>query len=167
METQQMERQSTVRRIISGGQTGVDRGGLDAAMEFGLQHGGWCPAGRRAEDGRIPRRYRLKSTRSPQYKVRTQQNVIDSDGTLILFRHELSGGTLLTRQFCTQHQKPCWQVDLTTVTGEGVKRIVSDVVAWIAEHNIRTLNVAGPRESQNQGIAIHAKVFLLQVLEAV
>lgn len=158
---------SPVRRIVSGGQTGVDRGGLDAAMELGLQHGGWCPAGRRSEDGPIPRRYRLKSTRSADYKVRTEQNVIDSDGTLILFRRQLSGGTLLTSQYCENHDKPRWHVDLAEVTDEDhVKLAVSGVVEWLVDNNVQVLNIAGPRESQNQGICLDTKAFLLQVFES-
>jgi hypothetical protein len=73
-------------KIISGGQTGVDRAALDAAIELGIPHGGHCPRGRRAEDGRIPDRYQLTETDSAQYRVRTERNVLDADATLILCR---------------------------------------------------------------------------------
>jgi hypothetical protein len=76
---------STLEKIISGGQTGVDRGALDAALEASFPCGGWCPKGRKAEDGPIPARYPLKEMDGPAYRLRTERNVRDSDGTLILF----------------------------------------------------------------------------------
>jgi len=82
--------------IISGGQTGVDRGALDAAARLGIAHGGWCPRGRRAEDGEIPERYRLRETPSRRYAQRTAWNVRDSDATLVLIEGDLAGGTALT-----------------------------------------------------------------------
>src|SRR5688572_12994856 len=95
-------RKSSVQRIVSGGQTGVDRGALDAAIALGIEHGGWCPRGRLAEDGQIPRRYQLTETKTSKYRERTERNVLDSDGTLILFRALLSGGTELTRRLAVQ-----------------------------------------------------------------
>lgn len=95
-----------VKRIVSGGQTGVDRGALDAAIFLGIAHGGWCPQGRLAEDGTIPPRYELTETNSSKYPIRTQQNVIDSDGTLILYAGELQGGTSLTLRFARERNKP-------------------------------------------------------------
>ena len=156
----------TVRRIISGGQTGVDRGGLDAAIALGLQHGGWCPLGRRAEDGRIPDYYRLDPTESADYAVRTERNVIDSDGTLILCRGALSGGTMLTRDFAARQDKPFHVVDLFEFDDETVESAVAAVARWIVDHQIRVLNVAGPRESQNRGVALAAKTFLLRLFDA-
>ena len=93
-------------KIISGGQTGVDRGALDAAIALGVPHGGWCPHGRLAEDGIIPARYQLRQTDSPEYHVRTEKNVQDSDATLILYRGEMKGGTKLTWQLAERHAKP-------------------------------------------------------------
>lgn len=152
------ESRPLVQRLVSGGQTGVDRAALDVALRLGLDHGGWCPRGRLAEDGVIPARYRLGETRSRQYRVRTERNVMDSDGTLILYRGPLKGGTLLTRRLAVQYGKPCLLVDL------GRAASVDDVVAWLVERQIRTLNVAGPRESTAPGIAAAAEAFLLELL---
>jgi hypothetical protein len=147
-----------VRKIISGGQTGVDRGALDAAMELGLEHGGWCPLGRIAEDGFIPTRYALRQTGLAQYSVRTQRNLLDADGTLILYRRELSGGTELTRQLCRRHRRPYCLVDLERPYD------LSAIRDWLAQERIAILNVAGPRESTAPGIAQAAKEFLRQLL---
>ena len=141
------------KRIVSGGQTGVDRAVLDVALELGIPHGGWCPRGRLAEDGAIPRRYELTETESSEYAVRTEKNVLDSDGTLIFCRDETSGGTELTRRLAFQHGKPCLVVDLNRPLP------ADDVRRWITENRIGTLNVAGPRESQNRGISAQARQF--------
>lgn len=147
-------------KIVSGGQTGVDRGALDAAIELGIPHGGWCPHGRLAEDGTIPARYRLSETDSPEYPVRTEQNVLDSDATLILYRGWLSGGTELTLRLAEKHEKPCLVVDLDDPPQLDAAR------RWIAETGPGTLNVAGPRESQSPGIAARAIEFLKILLAA-
>jgi hypothetical protein len=145
-------------KIISGGQTGVDRGALDAAIELGLAHGGWCPLGRRAEDGKIPPRYQLSQTDSATYRARTERNVIDSDATLILAHKALRGGTKLTARLAALHGKPCMVVDLDAAHDiEGIRR-------WLAEHRVATLNVAGPRESQQPGIAEEARRFMIALL---
>ena len=145
-------------KIVSGGQTGVDRGALDAAIELGIPHGGWCPQGRLAEDGRIPARYQLAETGSPEYPLRTEQNVLDSDATLILYRGQLSGGTELTFRLAEKHRKPCLVVELDDPpTLDAVRR-------WIAESRAQTLNVAGPRESQSPGIAARSSEFLKKLL---
>jgi len=141
-------------KIVSGGQTGVDRGALDAAIALGIPHGGWCPRGRLAEDGAIPSCYRLAETDSPEYRVRTEQNVLDSDATLILHRGPLAGGTELTRQLAERHGRPCLVVDLDgSLEPEEIRR-------WIAEEQVRMLNVAGPRESQCPGISAGTMQFL-------
>lgn len=149
--------QSSIHRIVSGGQTGVDRGALDAAIESGIDHGGWCPRGRQAEDGRIPDRYRMKETDSKEYWVRTERNVIDSDGTLILYRGQLRGGTLFTFRMTQKHQKPNLVVDLRDGPDPDVVR------RWLDEHQVRVVNVAGPRESSCPGIAHQAQTFLRRV----
>lgn len=146
-----------VRRIVSGGQTGVDRGALDAALQLKLPHGGWCPRGRLAEDGTIPKRYRLKETNSENYKIRTELNVVDSDGTLILYRTELTGGTELTYRFAIKHGKPFLLVDLDQNPDPHLVR------KWIESGEIRVMNVAGPRESTSAGIARAACNFVLSV----
>jgi hypothetical protein len=152
-------RRSTARpsRIISGGQTGVDRGALDAAIELGIAHGGWCPRGRLAEDDTIPSRYRLTETDSPEYHVRTRRNVLDSDATLILYRGEIKGGTALTQELAERHEKPCLAVDLSAPPDlEAIRR-------WIADSGAETLNVAGPRESQSPGISSQAAELIRQL----
>jgi predicted Rossmann fold nucleotide-binding protein DprA/Smf involved in DNA uptake len=98
-------------KIVSGGQTGVDRGALDAALERGFACGGWCPCGRRAEDGRIPMRYPLRKLDSGKYLDRTHRNVADADGTLIQSRGTLTGGTNATAQFARKIGKPLLAID--------------------------------------------------------
>ena len=132
-------------RVVSGGQTGADRAALDVALEGGLAAGGWCPAGRRAEDGPIDPRYPLDETRSEDYAERTDWNVRDSDGTLIVARPPLSGGTALTERLAQSRRKPC------LVVHPDEPEAVERMRAWIAKHAIRTLNVAGPRESSGTG----------------
>jgi len=138
-------------RIVSGGQTGVDRGALDAAIALGIPHGGWCPLGRLAEDGTIPARYLLTETDSPEYHVRTEKNVLESDATLILYRGELKGGTKLTRHLAERHAKPCLALDLDHPID------LDEIRRWLLQAEVATLNVAGPRESQSPGISALAE----------
>lgn len=137
-------------KIVSGGQSGVDRGALDAAIALGIPHGGWCPRGRLAEDGTIPSCYELAETGSPEYYVRTERNVLDSDATLILYRGELKGGTALTQDLAERHGKPCLVVDLDHPPDLAVIR------RWLVASHADTLNVAGPRESQSPGVSARA-----------
>ncbi|MBF0368310.1 MAG: putative molybdenum carrier protein [Magnetococcales bacterium] len=143
-----------VGKIISGGQTGVDRAALDFALESGIPCGGWCPRGRRAEDGPIPEAYPLKETPAPVYPQRTAWNVRDSDGTLILTRGGLSGGTALTEKKAKAIGMPHWIVDM-----DGEADIVG-TRAWLRQNRVEVLNVAGPRESENLGIHDQALAFL-------
>ncbi len=145
-------------KIVSGGQTGVDRGALDAAIALRIPHGGWCPRGRLAEDGTIPDRYGLTETESPQYAVRTERNVLDSDATLILCRGQPVGGTLLTLQLAQRHGRAHLVVDLV-----GLPNLVA-IRRWLAEVRPAVLNLAGPRESQCPGIGREAKELLLRIL---
>lgn len=134
-------------KIISGGQTGVDRAALDAAMAAGIEIGGWCPSGRRAEDGVIDDRYPLAETSKRDYRQRTEWNVRDSEGTLILYWGELQNGTLATAKFARDtHRRPLLMVNLL----EPVEP--EQVLVWITRNNITTLNIAGPRESSRRGI---------------
>ena len=146
-------------RIISGGQTGVDRAALDAAQELGLEAGGWCPRGRRAEDGMIPERYPLQETGSWKYPVRTRKNVLNSDGTLILIQGAPQGGTALTISLAEKLGRPYRIVDLILEPSRkpGIR-------VWGMQNRIRILNVAGPRESEAPGIYDRALQFLLQLL---
>jgi hypothetical protein len=147
-------------KIISGGQTGVDRAALDAALELGLPTGGWCPQGRRAEDGPLEARYPLKETDSRNYAVRTEKNILDSDGTLILTRGNPKGGTALTKKLAKVHQKPFMMIDLSA--GKNFR----PVLEWGYTYQIKTLNVAGPRESEAPGIHHEAGSFLKKILQS-
>lgn len=147
-------------RIVSGGQTGVDRAALDAALEAGIQAGGWCPAGRLAEDGTIPERYPLRENDSPAYASRTERNVVDSDGTLVLNVGELADGTALTAEFAREHGKPLLVVQLDLSGDPG------SAVAWIRENDIRVLNVAGPRESKRPGVYGFGLSFMRRLLRS-
>lgn len=138
-----------VKRIISGGQTGADRGGLDAAIDLGIPHGGWCPKGRRAEDGAIPRKYRLRETESPAYAARTEQNVLAGHGTVVFTFGPPQGGSALTIKLARRHRKPVVHIDLAKESpGDAVKRLR----AWIEDNGVSILNVAGSRESNAAGM---------------
>jgi Circularly permutated YpsA SLOG family len=145
-------------KIISGGQTGVDRAALDVAIELGISHGGWCPRGRLAEDGVIPPHYGLTEHPSPSDDDRTRQNVADADGTLILCLGQPRGGTKLTRDEARRRRKPCLVVSL------GEEPDVAAARRWLAENRIGVLNVAGPRDSQSPGIGPQAAEYLLALL---
>ena len=136
-----------IQKIVSGGQTGVDRAGLDVAIQLGISHGGWCPRGRRAEDGRIPERYELAETDATDYSVRTEKNVADSDGTLIFFWQRLSGGTKLTTKLAKKYGRPLLEIDLSETPHEPAGSVCQRFKDWIAENQIQILNIAGPRES--------------------
>jgi len=135
-------------KIISGGQTGVDRAALDAALAKGIPCGGFCPAGRRAEDGPIPTRYPLRELVSKQYSHRTLRNVKESDGTLVVYREELSGGTALAVRCCFSRRRPFLLIDAREVSAA---RAAERTQEFIERHGIKTLNVAGPRASQWSG----------------
>lgn len=138
-----------VSKIISGGQTGADRAALDTALELGIPHGGWVPRGRIAEDGRISDEYDLKEMPSEAYDERTEKNVLSSDGTLVLHRGALRGGSQLTLELAVSHGRPCLDVDLQGVNSFEAARRINH---WIADQGIRILNVAGPRASQDPEI---------------
>ena len=130
--------------VVSGGQTGVDRGALDAALSLGVPCGGWCPAGRAAEDGVIPARYPVMALPDAGYDARTVKNVEDSDGTLIIAFGRASGGTARTIDVCRKLARPHLLVDATTVI---LEEAVCRAVRFVREEDIRRLNVAGPRAS--------------------
>lgn len=144
------------QKIVSGGQTGVDRAGLELALAMGIEHGGWCPRGRLAEDGEVPGHYLLTETDSSDYKVRTRQNVVDSDATLILYEGQLSGGTSLTRRFAREHHRPCLCVRI----GD---KAAAEIAAWLNEVKPNMLNIAGPRDSSSPGIEARALDVLLSL----
>jgi hypothetical protein len=147
-----------ITTIVSGGQTGVDRAALDVALEMGMCCGGWCPKGRRAEDGTIGPLYPLRETATAAYEERTERNVLDSDGTLVLRGEQLSPGTEFTIELAARHGKPCLVLDLfDNPDAAGVRR-------WAGANDVRILNVAGPRASQSPGIYERAKAFLGELL---
>lgn len=136
----------SLEKVVSGGQTGVDRAALDAAIALHIPHGGYCTKGRRAEDGYITFRYHLTELDDLKYEVRTERNVMESDGTLIIADERLTGGTLLTSKLCAERKKP-----LLKITSAGPEDPES-FHQWLSDSGISTLNVAGPRESRTPGI---------------
>jgi putative molybdenum carrier protein len=132
-------------KIISGGQTGVDRAALDVALKHGIEGGGWCPTGRVDEFGKIPDRYPVKELESGGFTERTQQNVKDSDGTVIIYPGKLTGGTEQTAQFCIGQQRPHLLVDASRLSGEDAARLIGE---FVLKNKIDILNVAGPRQSE-------------------
>lgn len=133
-------------KIISGGQTGADRAALDAAIELGLSHGGWVPAGRWAEDGPLPQCYNLQETGSREPAARTELNVCDADATLIFSHGALSGGSALTLSLARRYGKPVLHLDLLL---QSEAAAVAEITAWCNEIRPDTLNVAGPRASND------------------
>jgi len=152
-------------RIVSGGQTGVDRAALDAAIELDIEHGGWCPRGRRAEDGVLSNRYNLRETDSKKYQVRTEKNVLDSDGTLLLYCNEITGGTKLTQSLARRHGKPCYAVDLEArpcPKQTAIEMALLEMAKFkLLENDTAVVNIAGPRESTSPGVYLKAKLFVL------
>jgi hypothetical protein len=150
--------------LISGGQTGADRAALDFAIARGIPHGGWCPRGRLAEDGPLTANYNLRETTSRKYAQRTEWNVRDSDATVIFsLVPEITGGTRLTLACALQLKKPVLHLypQCAGATGD-VSTLASMLLRFIAEHEVRTLNIAGPRATQSPQI----ERFVSAVLEA-
>jgi len=138
-----------VKKIISGGQTGADRAALDAAIKLGVDHGGWIPKGRLTESGPLPPEYKLKETLSTGYTERTEKNVLDGDGTLIISRGPLTGGSDYTREMAIKHGRPWLHVDLNRTAAFQAAVAIND---WISGKGIEILNVAGPRASKDPTI---------------
>jgi len=148
--------------VVTGGQTGVDRAALDTALELLLPVRGWCPKGRLAEDGTIPALYPMQETPSTDVALRTEWNIRDSDGTLILSYGSLQGGTLLTAQLADQYKRPSLVLDALAFSQKDVIRFRR----WMQTNRIRILNIAGPRESANPGVIYsRAREILKQLLE--
>lgn len=146
-----------IKKIISGGQTGADQAGLDAAIELEIPRGGWIPKGRKTEEGPMPAKYKLKEMKTTSYPKRTEKNILDSDGTVIFTFGKLTGGSELTRKLAKTHGFPCLHVHLNKVSaGEGAEL----VRLWIENHKIKVLNVAGSRTSKAPGIYEAAKKIL-------
>jgi hypothetical protein len=132
-------------RIISGGQTGVDRAALDAALKHKIECGGWCPSGRIDEFGEIPAHYPLKEMTDGSFAVRTRQNVKDSDGTALIYSGELRGGTAYTLENCEELSRPHLLIDARKISTEKAAQLIND---FVRKKKIETLNVAGPRQSE-------------------
>jgi hypothetical protein len=132
-------------KIISGGQTGVDRAALDAVLRHGIESGGWCPTGRLDEFGRIPDCYPLKELENGGFTERTLQNVKDSDGTVIIYPGKLSGGSEQTLHFCVDQRRPHEVIDASNVSTEKAAQLIAE---FVRENKIDILNVAGPRASE-------------------
>jgi len=148
-----------IEKIVSGGQTGVDRAALDAAMEQGIACGGWCPAGRHADDGRIPDRYPLQETVDMDHTVRTENNVRDSDGTLMFYRGSLQGGTAYAVLMARHLKRPVMAVDLDEPVS------VNAIARWIHDNRIRVLHIGGQREGSSPGIYRTAHRLIEEILE--
>lgn len=136
-------------KVISGGQTGVDRAALDWAYKNGIPHGGWCPKGRLAVDGPISPKYQLQETASAGYRQRTKLNVANSDATLIFNVGELDGGTLQTVRFTETLKKPSLVIQFDQASNEMAANVV---INWLRQHHFCTVNMAGPREEKRPGI---------------
>ncbi|MFO7842437.1 MAG: putative molybdenum carrier protein [Bacteroidales bacterium] len=136
-------------KIVSGGQTGVDRGALDFALDYGYPSGGYCPKNRKSENGKIPEKYPLIELESKEYIDRTKKNVITTDGTLIIKdNHSLGKGTMNTIGYCKKYKRPCFIAN-TIMQHENR----SSFLLWLKTNKIQVLNVAGNRESKSPGIA--------------
>jgi len=147
-------------KIISGGQTGADRAALDAAMELGIPYGGWLPRGRKAEDGFVPKRYRLQEMASPKYRDRTRKNILESDATLIISFGPLTGGSALTEALAIRHDRPCLHLDMEHITHG---QAIAALELWLKKFAVSTLNVAGPRASGEPRIYDTVKELLLTI----
>ena len=149
-----------IRKIISGGQTGADQAALDAAIKLGIPHGGWIPKGRLTENGPLPDKYKLAEMPGTAYVLRTEQNVIDSDGTLIISHGKLSDGSDYTRKMAIKHHRPWLHIDLNKTPAFKAATLIC---SWIGENAIEILNVAGPRASKDDQIY----TAVLKIIESV
>ena len=153
-----------IKKVISGGQTGADMGGLFGAYKVpGIETGGWAPKGFLTEAGPKPilgTRYKLKETKSPTYPPRTKRNVLNSDGTLWFGRNDTPGARL-TFRLCHTHNRPIKRIRY-------IQRLylfeIPRLVKWVRQHDIEVLNVAGNRESTNQGITMFTEAIIWRLL---
>lgn len=140
---------AVLKKIISGGQTGADRAGLDVAIKHGLEHGGAIPLDRRTEDGVLPSIYRLEEMSTSSYPARTEKNVLDGDATIIFSHGTLTCGSRLTREKALEHSKPQLHIDFNELSTE---QAVQCLVAFLSAHSVEVLNIAGPRASGDSRI---------------
>ena len=147
--------------IVSGGQTGADQGGLDAAIKYGIAHGGWIPQGRKTENGILPPYYQLKEMPSDKYHERTKQNVIDSHGTVIFYHDELTGGSKYTEEMALSLKKPFLSLNLSRMPAF---QSINQITSWILKKHIAILNVAGSRASKDPKIYSAVKFIISCVI---
>ncbi len=147
-----------IEKIVTGGQTGVDRAAMDVAIELGIPYSGWCPKGRLAEDGILSNEYNLKETPTSEYSERTEWNARDSDGTFVLNFGELSGGTKLTEECAFKYKKPYILLQAED------ELALESIVGWVKDNKIKILNIAGPRESHQPGIVYSLSKKLLKTI---
>jgi hypothetical protein len=140
-----------IKKIISGGQTGADRAALDVAIKLGIPHGGWVPKGRITEEEPLPEEYQMQEMTTASYPKRTEKNVLDSDGTLIISRGKPTGGSDYTREMTLKHKKQLLHVDLNQTTSFDAASLVN---SWIKLRQIKILNVAGPRASKDPNVYV-------------
>ena len=150
-----------IEKIISGGETGTDQAALDAAIKWQIPHGGWTPKGRLTESGKLPDKYQLQEMPTKSYAARTEQNVIDSNGTLIISHGPLSEGSKYTHQMAIKHKRPCLHIDLNKKHDFDAAK---QVYQWITKHGIEILNVAGPRASKDPYIYQATMSLIIAVL---
>jgi hypothetical protein len=146
-----------LRKIISGGQTGADRAGLDFSIETGLEHGGYVPKGRKAEDGRIDEQYNLVELSNSSYPARTRRNIKESDGTVIFsLERLLSGGTKLTWEHANKLGKPVLHIygirKERMLSQHSLRLEIQALTDFLCSNKIEILNMAGPRESKEPGV---------------
>ena len=152
-----------IEKIISGGQTGADQAALDMAIELGFEHGGWIPRGRKTENGLLPDKYKLQEMPTTSYPKRTEQNILDSDGTLIICHGKLTGGSSLTRKLAKKHDRPWLHLDMDKLS---VCDASKTTTSWIDRNGIQVLNVAGSRASKDLGIYKATMEILRTVLDS-
>ena len=138
-----------IQKIISGGQTGADRAALDFAIKHNLPYGGWVPKGRKTEDGTLSEKYHLQEMATGQYSKRTEKNILDSDGTLIVSHGLLTGGSALTRELAKQHRKSWIHVDMKATSYPEAARMIRE---WVRRNGVKAMNVAGARGSKDPKI---------------
>lgn len=150
-------------KIISGGQTGADRAGLDVAIEMGVPHGGYCPKDRKAEDGRIDDKYNLIEFGS--YRDRTIKNIESADLTIVFYKGQVTTGTALTIDKCGDLNKKLFRVDFNYIVKDMTPILIRDLLTQSFGSQPITVNIAGSRESKCPGIYELTRGVLLYLLK--